>query len=106
MKKKVFLVSCPLRDIEERGSITLPPKRLMREIKDEINSSDIVVIDASQSSSNLTGIAFAKGIPILTIVKREDNIPDELQEISKKVFFYDKFDDLKKFFTQIGSTDI
>jgi nucleoside 2-deoxyribosyltransferase len=47
------------------------------------------------------GYAYAKGIPIITIVKSGSDISETLVGISKKIFLYNNIEDLAIFYKNL-----
>ncbi len=93
----VFLFA---RDVQNYGPCKLTGKEVMNIAFNEIKKSDILIVEASEISIGVgieAGVAYANNIPIYTIAQRDAYVSNSIKGISKKSFFYDIPEDLKKF---------
>ena len=91
------------RDLEKWGQVHFTPEELMQKSFEAIDASDIVVIELTEKGVGIgieAGYAWAKCIPIVTIAKKGVAISTTLQGISRKLLWYDGFDELIEFFAQ------
>lgn len=61
-------------------------------------SNKMVVIDLTEKGVGLgieAGYAYAKGIPIITMAKKDSDISETLEGISEKIFFYDDIENIE-----------
>ena len=94
-----YSVTCITRDIEKWGQKSFSPEDLMTETFKIIDSSDVVIIDLSEKGVGLgieAGYAYSKGIPIITIAKKNE-ISTTLLGISKSHYVYKDENDLFDF---------
>jgi nucleoside 2-deoxyribosyltransferase len=103
-------VMCIARDVEEWGEKKFGSRELMQKTFDEIDSSDIVVVELSEKGVGVgieAGYARAKGKPIITVARRGSDVSETLKGISREVFIYQGASELEKFFrtlmTQINA---
>lgn len=85
------------RDHEKWGERKFTPEDLMTKTFEEIDSSDMLVIEFSEKGVGLgieAGYAFAKRKPIIVIAREGSDISSTLQGIAKKVIFYKTSTDL------------
>ena len=105
LEQSGFDTVCVTRDLEKWGEIHFNPKELMSKSFEEIDASDIVVIELTEKGVGIgieAGYAWAKRIPIVTIAKKGADISTTLQGISQKLLWYDKLDELLAFFASCG----
>lgn len=98
-----FETICITRDLEKWGQVQFDLSTLMQRTFNEIDASDVVVVDLTEKGVGIgieAGYAFAKNIPIVTIAKEGSDISETLQGISHKVFLYNRFDELAHFFAE------
>ena len=79
------------------GNDAFTPQELMQKTFEEIDASDILVIEFSEKGVGLgieAGYACAKQKPIFVIAKKSSDISSTLEGIAKEVIFYDKPEDL------------
>ena len=101
LERNGFETVCIARDIENWGQLELSPEELMQRSFAAIESSHLIVVDLTEKGVGLgieAGYAHAVKIPIVVIAKEGSDISTTLQGISKKLFFYRKFEDLVQFF--------
>lgn len=102
LEKKGLETICIIRDVEKWGQNKFgTPEELMKKTFDEIDSSDLVIVELSEKGVGLgieAGYAFAKGKPIVTIAKTGTDISSTLQGISQEVFFYRQYHELERLF--------
>jgi nucleoside 2-deoxyribosyltransferase len=76
---------------------------------EEIDSSDLVVVDLTEKGVGLgieAGYAHARGIPVVTIARQGADISQTLRGISAQVLWYEGRDDLKRVVGKIGNRGI
>ena len=96
-----FETMCIARDVEQWGQVQLDPAELMDRTFAEMDKCDVVVVDLSEKGVGVgieAGYAHARRIPILTIAGRGTDISTTLQGISRRMFWYSRFDELVDFF--------
>ena len=94
-------VMCIARDVEEWGKKKFEAVQLMQSTFNEIDSSDIVVVELSEKGVGVgveAGYAAAKGKAIITVARRGSDISETLKGISREVFIYQNVDELRNFF--------
>ncbi len=92
---------CIARDVECWGDVTFSPSDLMRRSFDEIDASDVVIVDLTEKGVGVgieAGYAHAKGKRIVTIARQGADISETLLGISHKVMVYGCLDDLETWF--------
>ena len=90
---------CIVRDVEQWGRVQLSPDALMARTFEEIDSSDLVVIDLTEKGVGVgieAGYAHAMGIPVVVIARKGADISKTLQGISRAVFWYEGWDELQE----------
>jgi nucleoside 2-deoxyribosyltransferase len=100
-----FQTVCVVRDVEQWGHIHLSPQELMARTFDEIDTSDVVVIDLTEKGVGLgieAGYAYARGVPVVTIARKGSDISATLRGISRQVFWYAGWDALRLVVRQIS----
>lgn len=105
LEKHGFETICVIRDLEKWGQVQFSPDVLMQRAFDEIETSDLIVVDLTKKGVGLgieAGYAFAKQIPIVTIAREGSDISVTLQGISHKIFWYNDFDELANFFALVS----
>lgn len=104
LESQGFETVCIARDVERWGQVDFNPAELMQRSFAELEASDAVVIELTEKGVGLgieAGYAYAKGIPIIIIARKGSDISTTLQGISLRVFWYNDFDELAQFFSQI-----
>ncbi|MBI5051922.1 MAG: nucleoside 2-deoxyribosyltransferase [Chloroflexi bacterium] len=94
-------VICIARDVEAWGEKKFEARELMQKTFEEIDSSDIVVVELSEKGVGVgieAGYARAKGKPIITVARRGPDVSETLKGISRDMFIYKDISDLEKFF--------
>lgn len=87
------------RDIENYQISNLTPEELMKRAFEEIEKSDLLIIEASEQSIGIgieAGYAYTKKIPVYLIAKKDTYVSGSIKGISKKCVFYENMDDLLK----------
>ena len=108
LKQNGFETVCIARDIEKWGQVELSPQELMQRTFAEIDSSNLFVVDLTKKGVGLgikAGYAYAKQIPIVVIARAGSDISATLRGIARKLFLYEKFEDLTYFFKGTTSLD-
>jgi len=80
------------RDIQNYEKCTLTPNKIMNLAFENIKSSDIFIIDASELSIGIgieAGYAYSNKIPIYLIAKKGSEVSNSIKGISKKFFTYE-----------------
>jgi nucleoside 2-deoxyribosyltransferase len=106
LEERDYQTVCIVRDVEDWGRAQLSPEALMVRSFEEIDSSDLVVVDLTEKGVGLgieAGYAHARGIPVVTIARRGADISQTLQGISHQVLWYEGWDDLKRVVSEIGN---
>ena len=104
LEENGFETICITRDLEQWGQVQFSPDTLMQKTFDEIDASDVVVVDLTEKGVGVgieAGYAFARHIPIVTIANSDADISTTLQGIASKIFLYNEYDELTRFFAQI-----
>ena len=89
-----------VRDVENWGPWNGTATELMERAFLEIEKSDILIVEASETSIGVgmeACYAHLKGIPVYTIAKKGAYVSDTVKGISKKFFEYNAPEDLQKF---------
>ncbi|MCP4397478.1 MAG: nucleoside 2-deoxyribosyltransferase, partial [bacterium] len=95
---------CIARDVEQWGAVAFEPSALMERSFQEIDASDIVLVDLTEKGVGIgieAGYAFAKHIPIITIAQVGSSISTTLQGISQHIFLYSQYAGIAKFLATI-----
>lgn len=80
------------RDIQNYEKCTLTPNKIMKLAFENIKSSDVFIIDASELSIGIgieAGYAYSNKIPIYLIAKKGSEVSNSIKGISKKFFTYE-----------------
>ncbi len=86
-----------VRDVQNYKISGLTPKELMQRAFEEIEKSDIFIIEASETSIGIgieAGYAYMKKIPIYLIARKDAEVSNSIKGISEKSIFYNTLDDL------------
>ncbi len=89
------------RNIQNYGECLLSPEQIMARACEEIKSSDIFIIEASEVSIGIgieAGIAFSAGIPIYLIYRKNSEVSNSIKGISQKQLAYEKYEDISSLF--------
>lgn len=84
-------VICAVRDFEKWGAKIFEPQELLFKAFKAIESSDVVLIEATEKGMGVgieAGFAFARNIPIVTAAKHGSDISINLRSLSSKVISY------------------
>ena len=101
LKKSGINSTCIIRDLERWGEVHFTPAELMRLSFNEIEKSELVIVELTEKGVGLgieAGYAHALGIPVITIAKQGADISTTLRGISKMVFSYKNYTELRAFF--------
>lgn len=82
------------RDIKD----DLTPKELMKRAFEEIDKSDILIIEATELSIGIgieAGYAYTKNIPIYLVANKNAYVSNTIKGISEKQIYYENLDELK-----------
>jgi nucleoside 2-deoxyribosyltransferase len=94
---------CVTRDLEKWGEVQFDSGTLMQRTFDEIDTSDVVIVDLTEKGVGVgieAGYAFAKHIPVVTIARKGSDISETLRGISQEIRLYDRYDDLAHLFAE------
>lgn len=87
------------KDFEKYGEIKFTPDELMKLAFEQIDKSDFLVIEFSEKGVGLgieAGYAYSRGIPIIVIAKEGSKVSNTLRGITRKIVFYESFEELKE----------
>jgi nucleoside 2-deoxyribosyltransferase len=107
LEQQGFETVCITRDLERWGEMQFDSGTLMRKTFNEIDASDVVVVDLTEKGVGIgieAGYAFAKNIPIVTIARAGSDISETLRGISQKVFLYARHEELAHFFANYSDS--
>ena len=93
-----------IRDFEKWGEIKFSPKKLMNLTFEQIDKSDLILVEFSEKGIGLgieAGYAYAKNIPIIVIAKKGSDISTTMQGVAKKTIFYNDPKDLTQKFKSL-----
>ena len=103
LEKGGYQTVCIVRDVEKWGDVQFSPETLMARTFEEIDSSDLVVIDLTEKGVGVgieAGYAHASGIPVVVIARKGADVSKTLQGISRAVFWYEGWDELRELFKE------
>lgn len=89
---------CATRDLEQWGRISFPPRELMIRSFAMIDSCDILVADITEKGVGIgieAGYAYARTIPVYTIVAKGMPVSNTLRGISKAISEYQDYSEIK-----------
>ena len=95
---------CIARDVEQWGAFACEPSARMERSFQEIDASDIVLVDLTEKGVGIgieAGYAFAKHTPIITIAQADSSISTTLKGISQHIFVYSQYVDMAEFLATI-----
>lgn len=95
---KVFVFA---RDIQNYKKCKLSPQEIMKIAFDEIKSSDIILVDASELSIGVgieVGFAYSKNIPIYLIANNKAYVSNSIKGVSQKSVFYNDISEILSLF--------
>lgn len=98
-KKQGIEVFAFARDVQHYKSCDFSPSEIMNRAFNEINNSDIFIIDASELSIGIgveAGVAYSQGIPIYLIAQKYAEVSNSIKGISKKSYFYSSPEELSQ----------
>lgn len=104
LEKQGITTRCIIRDVEHWGTSSYNAHDLMRITFEEIDQSDIVIVDLTEKGVGVgieAGYAYAKNKPIITIAKDGSEISETLKGISSKIITYVGVDEIDQLFAQI-----
>lgn len=99
-------VSFIQRDLEQWGKKQVSAQTLMQTTFEQINHSDLILIDISEKGVGLgieAGYAHAQQKPITVIAKTDSDVSLTLKGISSSVYFYSSQKQLKGILQLLGS---
>jgi len=86
-----------IRDVESFQKVFHNPKDLMQKAKEEIEKSDVLLIDMTNKPTGRAieaGMAYSLGKKIIAIMKRGTEIKDTTKGIADRIIMYDVIDDI------------
>ena len=89
------------KNIQNYGECIMTPKEVMEKAFSEIDSSDILLAEASNLSIGVgieVGYAYSKKIPIYLIASKKSFVSNSIKGISSKSLFYEKIDEISSLF--------
>ncbi len=89
------------KNIQNYGECTMTPKEVMEKAFSEIDSSDILLAEASNLSIGVgieVGYAYSKKIPVYLIASKKSFVSNSIKGISSKSLFYEKIDEISNLF--------
>lgn len=95
---------CVVRDLERWGLVRFEEKELMRLTLLHIRDSHLVLVETSEKGVGIgieAGYAHARGIKIVAIARTGSDISATLRGISDISYYYEGFEDLREFITQL-----
>jgi nucleoside 2-deoxyribosyltransferase len=101
LEQRGITIFCVARDLEQWGAIHFDAPQLMNKSFQEIEASDIVLVDLTEKGVGVgieAGYAFARRIPVMTIAQTGADISTTLRGISRKVLQYTNYDELTSLF--------
>ncbi len=109
-------VICAVRDFESWGNNSFDPKELLLMSLRTIDSSDLVLIEATEKGMGVgieAGYAFARSKPVMTITQDGSDLSINLQSLSSAMQVYEKVSEIKicwsvlvgpEFYDRLGAT--
>lgn len=89
------------KNVQNYGECEFSAEEIMKIAFNEINSSDVLLIDATELSIGIgieAGYAFSKKIPIYLIAKKDAYVSNSIKGIASKALFYDEPEEIEKLF--------
>lgn len=89
------------KNVQNYGKCEFSAEEIMKIAFNEINSSDVLLIDATELSIGIgieAGYAFSKKIPIYLIASKDAYVSNSIKGIALKSLFYDNPEEIKKLF--------
>lgn len=89
------------KNVQGYGKCEFSAEEIMKIAFNEINSSDVLLIDATELSIGIgieAGYAFSKKIPIYLIANKDSYVSNSIKGIASKSLFYDKLEEIEKLF--------
>ena len=89
------------KNVQNYSKCEFSAEEIMKIAFNEINSSDVLLIDATELSIGIgieAGYAFSKKIPIYLIANKNAYVSNSIKGISSKALFYDKPEEIEKLF--------
>ncbi len=89
------------KNVQNYGKCEFSAEEIMKIAFNEINSSDVLLIDATELSIGIgieAGYAFSKKIPIYLIAKKDAYVSNSIKGIASKALFYDNPEEIEKLF--------
>jgi nucleoside 2-deoxyribosyltransferase len=84
---------CMASDVEKWGTVKLSLQELMRMTFEEIELSDMVILEMSEKGVGLgieAGYAVAKRKPLIVLIKEGCKISGTMEGIANEIIYYDK----------------
>lgn len=89
---------CIARDIEKWGDVTLSQQELMQTSFEEIDKSDLVILEMSEKGVGLgieAGYAVAKNKPLVVLIKQGLELSTTLKGIADTIIAYSRAGDIR-----------
>ena len=89
------------KNVQNYSKCEFSAEEIMKIAFNEINSSDVLLIDATELSIGIgieAGYAFSKKIPIYLIANKNAYVSNSIKGISSKALFYDKPEEIENLF--------
>ncbi len=90
------------RDVQNYKKCTLTASETMKRAFSEIESSDLLVVEASEISIGVgieAGYAYSLGIPIYLVSKEGTKVSNSIKGIAKKHMVYKAYEEISGLFT-------
>jgi nucleoside 2-deoxyribosyltransferase len=104
LEKAGFKVLLVVRDHENWGENEYTSRELMKRAFQDMDKSDIIVIEFSEKGVGLgieAGYAYAKKKPLIVIAKKGSHISNTMNGTASKIIFYEKTSQLANEFKKI-----
>ena len=89
------------KNVLNYGKCEFSAEEIMKIAFNEINSSDVLLIDATELSIGIgieAGYAFSKKIPIYLIAKKDAYVSNSIKGVASKALFYDEPEEIENLF--------
>jgi len=99
LEKVDIKVRTIIRDYEKWGQVKFEPDKLMEITFDEIDKSDMLLVEFSEKGVGLgieAGYAYSKNKPIIILAKECSDISTTIKGISKKIILYKNINEISK----------
>ena len=89
------------KNVQNYSKCEFSAEEIMKIAFNEINSSDVLLIDATELSIGIgieAGYAFSKKIPIYLIAKKDAYVSNSIKGVASKALFYDEPEEIENLF--------